>query len=347
MDAVTRFIIIGTGAIGGVIGGALAQAGLPVVWVARGEHGRTLASQGMTLHTPGGTLRPRAPVWSGPDEASLTADDVLVLAVKTQAAGEALASWCDARLDDGRRAGDALPVLVCTNGLEAERLALRYARRVYGVCVWCPATHLTPGEISVRLAPELAALHLGRVPAVLTTDADRVLLEGIADDWRAAGLHVSLPADVWPWKRRKLLTNMFNVVDALLGPQADRAGRRRVTKALESETSAVLDAAGVAVITGDQEAAERARGPQVTDAVAGFDKASMGTSSTWQSAARGQQLETDYLNGEVVAIAHEHGLEAPLNAAVSALARQAWREGRSPGWLSAEELIRLLGLREA
>jgi 2-dehydropantoate 2-reductase len=65
--------------------------------------------------------------------------------------------------------------------------------------------------------------------------------------------------------------------------------------------------------------------------------------STWQSLTRGTgNVETDYLNGEIVAIAHRIGRDAPLNATLARLARQASASGARPGDISADDLARLL-----
>ena len=332
-----RSILIGTGAVGGTIGGQLAAHGRPVVWVARGEHGAVLRDRGLTLHTPGGTVRASAPVWSGPAEASLEPGDVLVLATKTNAAEAAAREWADVPVAGGGTAGERLPILVCTNGLAAESLVLRYFARVYGVCVWCPATFLSPGEIIVRFGPQSASLHVGRVPAALADAADARLLADLEAEWESANLEITLPEAVLPWKARKLVTNMANAVDALLGPSGDAARRRDLVRGLEAEAYRVLSAAGVPVTPDEDEAATRASGPSIQP-VAQFDPATMGVSSTWQSLVKGGDLETDFLNGEIVLLAHQAGVAAPRNAALCRLARAAVRTGARPGDLTVAEL---------
>ena len=47
---------------------------------------------------------------------------------------------------------------------------------------------------------------------------------------------------------------------------------------------------------------------------------------------------TDYLNGEIVRIAHRHGTAAPVNAGLATLMRKAVREGAGPGAYSAAAL---------
>ena len=77
--------------------------------------------------------------------------------------------------------------------------------------------------------------------------------------------------------------------------------------------------------------------------VPGFEEVLGG--STWQSLSRGTgNVETDYLNGELVRIARQHGLTAPINARLATLTRRAARAGQQPGELRVGELAELLGL---
>ena len=47
-----RYVILGAGAVGGVVGGLLAVAGHEVALIARGEHLAAVRRDGLTLHTP-------------------------------------------------------------------------------------------------------------------------------------------------------------------------------------------------------------------------------------------------------------------------------------------------------
>lgn len=333
----TRYVIVGAGAIGGMIGGRLAAAGVPTVLVARGEHGRVLACDGVRLLTPDGEVRAQAPVWLDAAQAELHEDDVLIVATKTQDLAEALPTWADVpvQLAAGgtAAAGDVLPVFLATNGVAAEGIAARWFARVFGICIWCPAVNLDPGVIVVRLAGTSAVLHTSRVPAALTTPADRVLLERMRADFASAHIDVPLPADVMAWKHGKLISNLANVVQAVLGTDADASD---VIAAAEAEGRAVMASAGVGVVAVEEERAARAAGPQVA-AVPGAEGELGG--STWQSLMKGRpSLESDYLNGEIVVLAHGAGTTAPVNAALARLGRRAVREGLRPGDLTPEQL---------
>ncbi|MFI5551802.1 ketopantoate reductase family protein [Streptomyces sp. NPDC051738] len=176
-----RYIIIGAGAIGGVVGGRLAGSGHEVVLVARGAHFEALRDRGLRLRVPEGELIHRLPVVDGPAAlGELHPDDVLVLAVKTQDSAAALQTWAAVPVAGGGTAAERLPLFCAQNGVESQRLALRLFRRVYGVCVWLPSTYVEPGVVSAAGRPLTGILHLGPVwqipacQAVSGTHARRV-----------------------------------------------------------------------------------------------------------------------------------------------------------------------------
>jgi 2-dehydropantoate 2-reductase len=337
-----RYIIIGAGSIGGTVGGALARSGAAVVLVARGEHARVLAEHGLLLRTPEGAFQVPVSAAASPEEVRLTSQDVLVFATKTHQLDAALQDWVDRPVHDGDElrgtAGEVLPVLTALNGVVAEEKALRFFSRVFGVCVWMPAAHVTPGEVIAKSWPVAGQFHVARWPAALSTAEDRELLDEIAATWTPAGILTKLPADVAPWKYNKLLSNLSNAVVALTG--SDRDGD--VAKVVTREGADVLERAGIPYVPFEESAAARAEGPTLRQ-VAGADK--VVSNSTWQSLARNSgSVETDFLNGEIVRIAHSYGGHAPLNAALARLTREAAHSGAGPGELSADELAQRLGL---
>ena len=349
----TRYIVVGAGAIGGAIGGQLTIAGRDAVLVARGDHLAALRTTGLRLRSPDGDRTVPVTAVGGPDDLTLRPDDVLVLTVKTHQVSDLLPAWADAPVVRNGRpvgtVGDLLPVLVAMNGVTAERMASRFVARVFGVCVWMPAVHLTPGEVIVRATPQRGMFHIGRIRAGrqdgaageidTTRRSDDELLRTISTDWQAADLTVRLPDDVMPWKYRKLLSNLGNAVQALVGRNGDI---RAIADALRAEGRTVLESAGVAYTGDNEEDAARAETSPVRP-VPGAPSDLGG--STWQSLSRGAtRLESDYLNGEIVLLARQHGLDAPLNARVAAAARGAARRGARPGDVSAAHLARMLGL---
>ncbi|MEV6113168.1 2-dehydropantoate 2-reductase N-terminal domain-containing protein [Streptomyces sp. NPDC052109] len=328
-----RYIIIGAGAVGGAVGGRLAQAGREVVLVARGKHLAALDEHGLRLRVPEGESTYRLPAVDGPGPlGELRADDVLVLAVKTQDTVAALDVWAQAPVAGGGTAAERLPLVCLQNGVESGRLALRRFRQVYGVCVWLPSTFVEPGVVSAAGTPLTGILHLGRLPHGTDDTARR-----IAADLETARFEAPVVPDVARWQYAKLLANLGNAVEALTGTRDTEAARALYAR-VRAEGEAVLDAAGIAHTSpGEQRVA---RGDKVT--LVPLDGAPRGGGSSWQSLARGTgTIEADHLNGEIVLLGRLHGVPAPLNELLQRLANRFARERRAAGSMPVAELVRL------
>ena len=64
-----RFVVVGAGAIGGLVGGRLAQHGHDVVLVARGAHREAIAADGLLIRSPDDEVRVPVPVVGAPPRA--------------------------------------------------------------------------------------------------------------------------------------------------------------------------------------------------------------------------------------------------------------------------------------
>ncbi|MCX4794149.1 ketopantoate reductase family protein [Streptomyces sp. NBC_01242] len=327
-----RYIIIGAGAVGGVLGGRLAEAGHDVVLVARGAQYEALRAGGLRLVTPDGPSTRPIPVVDRPEALELTADDVLVLAVKTQDSTAALDAWSVRPVAGGSTAGQRLPLICAQNGVESERLALRRFRRVYGMCVWLPATFVEPGEVLAAGTPLTGVLHLGRYPA--GTDETARL---IAADLEKSKLLAPVVHDVMRWKYGKLLSNLANAIEAVTGPLTGQGASALLERAL-AEGRAVLAAAGIDPVSQEDQAAARA-GLRFEP----FDGSPRGCGSSWQSLSRGTgTIEADYLNGEIVLLGRLHGVPTPVNDVLRRTANTFARERREPGSMPVAELVALV-----
>jgi 2-dehydropantoate 2-reductase len=328
-----RYIIIGAGAIGGTIGGRLFESGHETVLVARGPHLDALRAHGLRLATPDGTSVLPIPAVGQPGELELRADDVLVVAVKTQDAAAVYSAWAWQPVRGGTVAAQALPVVCAQNGVASERLALRRFRQVYGMRVWLPATHLEPGTVEAQCAPMSGALPIGRYPSGTDATAERIGAD-------LAGSHFVAPvtADVMRWKYAKLLTNLGNAIEAVCGRgDGDDAAelRRRAT----AEGVAILNAAGIPHASAEEDA--EMRGDQVR--VHQVNGSPRGGGSSWQSLTRGTgSIEADFLNGEIVLLGREHGVPAPVNEVLQRLANQAARDRQPPGSVSPGDIMAMI-----
>ena len=326
-----RYVVIGAGAVGGTIGGRLAEAGHDVVLVARGEHCRVMREQGLRLLTPEGPLTLRVPVTEDAEEVELSPADVLMLATKTQDTPGVLATWAQRPVAGGGSAAEMLPIMCAQNGVENERLALRRFRRVYGVCVWLPASHLEPGVVVSQGSPCSGLLNLGRYPCGVDE-----LVRAVAADLEGARFRAPAEPDVMRWKHGKLLMNLGNALEAVGGREAV-AGP--LMDEVLAEGNAVLAAAGIdAAQPGEQDAV---RGQLVNIVpVQGHERSG---GSSWQSLRRGTgSIEADFLNGEIVLLGRLHGVPTPVNETLQRLADEFAARRREPGSMPAAELIRVV-----
>ena len=79
-----RFVVYGAGAVGGVIGGRLAEHGHDVALIARGAHYEAIRDKGLRIQSPDDDATLDIPVVDNPSQLDLTADDVIFLATKSQ-----------------------------------------------------------------------------------------------------------------------------------------------------------------------------------------------------------------------------------------------------------------------
>jgi 2-dehydropantoate 2-reductase len=321
----TRYIVVGAGAVGGTIGGLLTQAGVDTVLVARGEHAAVMQRDGLRLGRPDGPLHLRPAVVTSVADLTLTPQDVLLLVVKSQDSTAVLTELAGLAVGAGV-AADQLPVVCVQNGVNNEREALRRFADVHGICVQLPAAHLEPGKVQASGHPVPGVLDVGSYPTGLTSVDHQ-----IAADLKAAGFGCTPRADVMAWKRGKLLRNLGNAVEALAGggPKGkDAAAVREIDGLARAEALACFAAAGLSCVSDAEWSAYREH--RVEDKA--VDGAVRGGGSTWQSLARGAgAVEADYLNGEIVLLGQLHGVPTPVNAflqrQVNLLAQQRGRPG--------------------
>lgn len=316
-----RYVVIGAGAIGGAIAGRLYDAGRDVVLVARGANYLAIAEKGLTLASPDRTVVYDLEVVDGVDGVRYAADDVVVNAVKGQdtlgVLGEVVCL-----------APPTVRVVCAQNGVENERVALRLFERVYAMCVMCPSTYLTPGEIQLFTAPSSGVLDVGRYPGRVDADATT-----IADDLTAATFHSSARADIAVLKWGKLMNNLHNAIEALCGHDV---GTPELARRVREEAVAVLAAQGV-----DADAAQRALRERISLVdYAPVGGAGRGGGSSWQSLQRGTgSIEADYLNGEIVLLGRLAGIATPANAVLQRRATEVATARGAPGAFTEAELL--------
>ena len=332
MSAVTRYIIIGAGAIGVTLAAELQRAGKDILVIARGGQLDALRAGTLRYARPDGTRDLAIPAAAGPDEVTLAEGDVLIVATKTQDADAVLADWAwrPVASAGGRPAAAVIPVITVQNGLDAERSALRRFETVLGAVLWVAAGYVAGGEVAAVSWPSPGIIWLGSYPR-----GEHPLLAPVAADLSAAGFLTHVVPEVQRWKAAKLTRSVTFALHALYppGPLRERAEQLLHDEAREILAASGLDIADPAAGTEgerDRVAPHPTQGPRYTG------------NSTAQSLTRASGVETDFLNGEIVLAARLAGRSAPANAALAERVHRALRDGTAAGSLDDADLTATL-----
>jgi 2-dehydropantoate 2-reductase len=202
---------------------------------------------------------------------------------------------------------------------------------VYGVSVMCPTLHVEPGIVEASSSPVTGLLDVGRYPK--GSDA---LAEGLAATFRAATFDSVARDDIMRWKWSKLLMNLGNAIEAACGP----AGRRgELASRVRAEGVECLRVAGIDFATDEEDAARRGDLLRLHP-ISGRTRPG---GSTWQSLARGSgDVETDYLNGEIVRLGERLGIETPVNRMLCEVVGEMARDRTPPGVYAEHDLLERL-----
>jgi len=316
-----RIGVLGAGAVGGLIAALLDRAGHDVEVTARGEQLAAIQAGGIRLD--GGFGEHTARVHAG--ERLTARPDIAFLATKAQDAADAIEP--DAHLLDG------VPVVIVQNGLGGLDVAHGLLPRspLAGALALFAVSYLEPGRVTVTAAlPTI----IGAGPGCTRERLDELVA--------AIGTAVPLEVtdDIVGAQWTKLLVNHVNAMPAITGLSVQETIRdrrlRRIITASMRETSRIARAVGASFAamqgTPGWLAGLIARLPlwaaQVIPLIINRRLGDVpNPGSTLQSIRRGRLTEIDYLNGATVRIAAEHGLAAPINAALVALVHEVERTG--------------------
>ncbi len=319
-----KFVIYGPGGVGGTIAARLYQGGHAVTLIARGEHARVLQQQGLRFVAPEGEANLQVPTVLHPGELTWHGDEVVLLAMKSQHTAAALEALCMA-------APEEIAVVCAQNGVANERMAVRRFRHVYGMLINLPAMHLHPGEVFSFGERVSGVLDAGRFPKGLD---DRI--RGVTAALAACGFLAEPDANIMRKKYAKLLLNLGNALEAATDGERDVAD---ILALLHNEARACFEAAGIEC----GELAEAQGGDREIYTFAKLPGRERFGGSTWQSFNRGTgNIETDFLNGEIVQLGRLLGVRTPVNALMQSLARRMLRDDLGVGYFSADDVRELL-----
>lgn len=331
--------IMGAGAIGGYVGGRVAAKGAAeVTLIGRKALADAVARHGLTLREFDHDDRvDAAMVRIEEDARALSSCDVVFCCVKSGATAEAAKVLA-------KLLNSETVVVSLQNGLRNPEI-LRAA---------LPGNPVLPAVVSFNaILREGAVFHRTTSgPLIIETRP-----EGQDRPWvdvlRASGIEVEEVRPIAPELWTKLLLNLNNAVGALSGAPTRELilsrGYRRVITRLLDEALDVLHEAGVrpAKFRGVALPVMSLIMKLPTPIVRVVIRAQLRVDpearvSMWTDLERGRLTEVDVLNGEIVRLADEHGIAAPINRRIVELVHEAERAGSGSPRMSAETLLRSL-----
>jgi 2-dehydropantoate 2-reductase len=311
----TRYVIIGAGAVGATLAAQFELSGIRYALVGRGAQISHIKEHGLSYQRPSGVRQIRLNAIDISEPPELTLDDILLLTVKSQDAANALASWSWRPVSDsGDTAAARLPVVTFQNGLATEAIALRTFAKVYGASILTPARFTETGKVSVAGDPQIGVVTIGRFP----TGSDETA-EQIAADLGRANYLAETSSDIRRWKSLKLLHNVRNALELFDGADDLRAS---IAEALINEARRALEAAGYNFASASERVLDLS-----SWRIAQNSGIHPGQQSTWQSFTRGASSEVDFLNGEIVLLGRLHNIPTPYNEAVQSIAGRLEHQG--------------------
>jgi 2-dehydropantoate 2-reductase len=329
-----RIAVIGAGAVGSTIGALLSRAGQDVFLIGRPKQVAAIRKHGLHIDGALGSFIVQVPVAEKLD----FQPDLALLTVKTQDVVPAVQVSLPFLTDT--------PLVTLQNGLRSDDLVAGMVppQQIVSAVVSIIATYLTPGTVTVISPGSLVIGHPFAATEPLLPMVAEILNQAIPTQFSAniRGAH---------WL--KLLVNVNNALPAITNftvqeVYADpylsqvmirllREGLAVVTRAgikLESlpdvSVTLIRLLGRLPVRLAARLAAAKVRRTVSTLPVLG---------STLQSLRRHRSTEIDYLNGEIVRLGTEVGVQTPLNAMMVEMVHRVEKQGRFLGVNAIREAI--------
>lgn len=296
-----KIAVLGAGALGCAIGGALAQAGNGVVLINRNaDHVDAINTHGLVMRTPAGELVVRASAATSAQ--GLDPMDLVIVLVKSFHTEAAMAAATNL-------VGPHTAVLSLQNGLGHEDVLAQIVGRGHVLAgkTYVGGVMLAPGRIISGTAGKETLI--GELDGTVSERAQR-----IAATFNAAGLTTTVSDNIVGTMWDKLLINVSTgavsgITRLPYGPLYEIPEIEATAVAAVQEAMDVAAASGVRL--------------GFTDPREAWNKASAGLpadfkTSMLQSLEKGSVTEVDFINGAVVRWGQRCGVPTPVNATLVA-----------------------------
>jgi 2-dehydropantoate 2-reductase len=304
---------MGTGGIGGYFGGLLARGGFDIHFVARGKHRQAILEDGLQIVSSQGSFQVMIHVTSEPHEIGPV--DLLLFCVKSYDT-ESVARFAAPMIEQNT------VVLTLQNGIDnAEKLTREYGEeRIMAGTAFVEASIAAPGVVAH--SGKAGRMVFGELSGKRTARAEAIL-----DVLTRAGIEAELSDDV-----HQVLWSKFLFICGVHGVSTlSRASLGLVLSCPETRDLVIGVMQEIEILA-------RARGVNLPDRVVpdamqlaeSYNKSfkcSMLRDLEWR-----RPMEIEALNGMVVKLGRQHGVETPLNQALYACLKLENEKIRNPFW---------------
>jgi len=296
-----KVYVIGTGGVGGYFGGLLARAGGDVTFLARGDHYKAIAQNGLQIKNVVGdfTINP-AKVISSTKE--IEAPDLVLISVKTYDTEEISKQLNEVVNKD-------TVVMSLQNGIDNDEQIKKHLANAIVVpgCVYVIAERTAPGIISQTAGPR----------KMVFGSKDKSLenkLRAIEKFMRESQIDVTYAKDIDKGLWTKFLfivpfAGMTSVCRSSIGTIVNDADSFNIFKRCLSEVLQIAKKLGIDV--GDEEHAK------IMQRCEDYKYKDQGAkSSMLVDIENGRRTEIETLNGKVCQLARQLGIDVPVNEVI-------------------------------
>jgi 2-dehydropantoate 2-reductase len=302
--------IIGAGAIGSVVAAYLTKAGANVTLVGRLDQVKAIAENGLKIHGVRGEETVKIKILPRLDQEH----DLVIFTVKTQDIGSALA-------ENQKFLRNSL-ILSSQNGVQADSRFKKDLpkKNIYSSIVMFGSTYLNPGDVLFNFEGDWI---IGK-PFEPVDDKVTEIAEILGQAFQTA-----VSEDIIGMKWLKLFVNFNNCIPAVVGRSMQETFSDldlcRLSIMLLKEGVDCVGKAGINFVSLPKFPVERIIGlvNMPIDQAAGIINKTLTSlskeplyGSILQSIMRKRSSEIDYINGEIVQLAKELKMDAPLNSQI-------------------------------
>ena len=300
-----NILIVGSGAVGGYFGACLSKAGNDVTFLARGEHLKAINRNGLFVKSINGDFSVKVKAKERPDKDD--SYDLIIFAVKGYDLETASETIKDVVADD-------TSILSLLNGVESEHdLSKKFgAEKIIGGVAFIGSAIETPGVILHTTAGFVTIGEMDR------GKSDRC--KKIKTTFEKAHIPCKISADINKDIWSKMVWNVgFNAITAITGALVSEIlanqGTRQTVEQSMLETINVATKKGIVLST-----------DLILKTIARTEKAGKIKTSMLQDIEKDKQTEIDFINGAIVKMENEVGINTPVNETLFGLVK--FKEGQ-------------------